>query len=398
MAWKEVSVMEERERFVLLVHAGGSNFSDLCREFQISRKTGYKFWQRYQLEGLSGLRSRSTKPKRIFKATPEEVVQVILAIKRSYGFWGGGKIRSYMLKYHSSLSVPARSTINTILDRYDLMKHRKKRTSGDAGIWLKNCPQSEGPNDLWCADYKGQFKMGNQKHCFALTITDHFSKSLLACNGRDGTSFVNTKPAFEKAFSTYGLPLNIRTDNGGPFASNGLFGLSQLSAWWLRLGIKIERIAKGRPQQNGSHERMHLTLKQETTKPPAYNLKKQNQIFDRFRSYFNDDRPHESLKGKTPSDFYETSTKKYPTEIPLPKYENHDCVRFVDDSGYVWVDHTRFYLTEALRSHPVGLRQEGEGIWSVNFMHLELGCFDSFNKKFIALTAPRPTSQGILKL
>ncbi len=267
MPWSASSVMEERLRFVARL-LDGEAMTDVCREFGISRKTGYKIFDRYKEHGLEALSDRSRRPVRYANQLPEQLESLIVRLKTEKSHWGARKIRELLVRQlDSDIRVPAKSTVHAVLDRRGLVKR-----SGGPRHWARGTPLSQGtaPNDLWCADFKGEFKLGNERYCYPLTVTDHASRFLLLCEALDSTREEPAVTAFERLFRERGLPIAIRSDNGVPFASpNALFNLSRLSVWWLRLGIAIERIKPGHPQQNGRHERMHLTLKKEATRPPT---------------------------------------------------------------------------------------------------------------------------------
>jgi transposase InsO family protein len=298
MPWKASSVMEERLRFVARL-LDGEAMTDVCREFGVSRKTGYKIFDRYKEHGLEALTDRSRRPVRYANQLPEQIEGLIVRLKAEKPHWGARKIRELLVRrLDGDVRVPAKSTIHAVLDRHGLVKrgggprHRARGTPLSAGA---------GPNDLWCADFKGEFKLGNGRYCYPLTVTDHASRFLLLCEALESTREDPACTAFERLFRERGLPFAIRSDNGVPFASpNALFNLSKLSVWWLRLGIAIERIKPGHPQQNGRHERMHLTLKKETTRPPGSNSLQQQERFDAFVREFNVERPHEALEMKCP--------------------------------------------------------------------------------------------------
>ena len=292
MPWKECQPMDERLKFVARL-LDGEKMAVVCREFGISRKTGYKIFNRYRESGLEGLQDRSRRPYRHANQLPFQIERTILRLKKEYPSWGAPKIREKLLREFSLKKPPAISTVHAVLDRHGLVKKRRSRRYKAQGTTLSD-PHT--PNGLWCADYKGEFMLGNKKYCYPLTITDYSSRYLLACEGLESTkeSFAFTQ--FECVFKEYGLPQAIRTDNGIPFASpNALFGLSKLSVWWLRLGIAIERIKPGNPQQNGRHERMHLTLKREATKPASFNFLQQQTRFDEFIEQYNNERPHQAI-------------------------------------------------------------------------------------------------------
>jgi transposase InsO family protein len=278
MPWKASSVMEERLRFVARL-LDGEPMTDVCRKFGISRKTGYKIFDRYREHGLEALSDRSRRPVRYANQLPQQIESLIVRLKSEKPHWGARKIRELLLRrLDGDVRVPATSTVHAVLDRHGLIKRSRRPRHRARGT-----PLSEGtsPNDLWCTDFKGEFKLGHGRDCYPLTITDHASRFLLLCEALESTREEPAFTAFERLFRERGLPLAIRTDNSVPFASpNALFNLSRLSVWWLRLGIAIEPIKPGRPQQNARHERMHLTLKKEATKPPAMNSLQQQARFD----------------------------------------------------------------------------------------------------------------------
>ena len=285
MPWRECSVMEERLRFVARL-LDGHGMSEVCREFGISRKTGYKIFNRYNEQGLEALADRSRRPVRYANQLPEQVERLIVDLKRDKPHWGARKIRELLVrKLAGDVRIPAKSTVHTVLDRYGLVQRARARKNRACGTPLSS---AAAPNDLWCADFKGEFKLGNGRYCYPLTVSDQASRYLLLCEALDSTKEVPVIEAFQQLFRERGLPVAIRSDNGLPFASpNGLYNLSRLSVWWLRLGIAIERIQPGHPQQNGRHERMHLTLKKEATKSAAVNFLQQQARFDRFVEVFN---------------------------------------------------------------------------------------------------------------
>lgn len=289
--------MDERMRFIARL-LDGEKMAVLCREFDISRKTGHKIFNRYKTSGLEGLTDRSRRPYRQANRLPMQIEKLVVQIKREHPSWGAPKIREKIKRLHGDLALPAISTVHAVLDRHELVDHSRRRRYKAEGTQL-SVPRR--PNDLWCADYKGEFMLADKRYCYPLTITDAASRFLIACDALTTTKERYAFTVFERVFKDFGLPLSIRTDNGVPFASpNSLFGLSKLSVWWLRLGIGIERIRPGNPQQNGRHERMHLTLKKEATKPPAKNFLQQQSKFDAFIDYFNHQRPHQALDMKYP--------------------------------------------------------------------------------------------------
>ncbi len=301
--------MDERLRFVARL-LDGEKMAVLCREFDISRKTGYKIFNRYKGCGLEGLTDRSRRPYRQANKLPFQVEKLIVQLKRERPSWGAPKIREKLRRLHSDIQLPAISTVHAVLDRHDLVKRRRLRRGYKAQGTTLSRPSE--PNDLWCADYKGEFMLADRRYCYPLTISDFASRYLLTCEGLATTKEKYAFTVFERAFKDFGLPKAIRTDNGVPFASAwALFGLSKLSVWWLRLGIRIERIKPGNPQQNGRHERMHLTLKKEATKPAAKNFLQQQAKFDEFIECYNHERPHQAINMRYPAELYEPSPRPY---------------------------------------------------------------------------------------
>src|SRR4026209_599270 len=364
MPWKEVTAVNDRMELVARLRAG-ERMSDLCREFGISRKTGYKFERRYEEHGPKGLYDFSRRPKRLARQVSAGIQTAILELKQEKPTWGAAKIQEVLRRKHPQMEMPVRSTIHDLLDRYGLVKKRAKRRRYHAYPTLRE-QDITTPNQLWCADFKGQFRMGNAKYCYPLTVTDFHSRYLLGCEAMESTKSQSAQQGFEWVFREYGLPTRIRTDNGTPFSSRSVQGLSCLSVWWIRLGIQVERIEPGKPQQNGRHERMHRTLKEEILPRSAKNLLAQQEQLDRFREDFNQRRPHEALKMKCPADFYKPSLKRYPDRLPDPVSSHHDIVRVVYGTGSVHfrgLDH--FFLSHALAGQSVGFEEEQDGIWRI---------------------------------
>src|SRR5438128_9429848 len=308
MPWKECHVMDERLRFVARL-LGGGKMAPLCAPFGISRKTGAKIFERYKDCGIAAFTDRSRRPYRQANRLSAPIEATIVRLKREYPGWGAPKIREKLRQQVPGLQLPAISTVHAVLDRHGLVKRRRRRRPPAAGTELSRAGE---PNALWCADYKGEFMLGNRRYCYPLTITDFASRYLLTCEALLTTQETFAFTVFERTFKEFGLPRVIRTDNGVPFASaHAIYGLSKLSVWWLRLGIQIERITPGHPQQNGRHERMHLTLKRDATKPAAANVLQQQARFDTFVEQFNHDRPHQALEMKVPADVYPRSPRVY---------------------------------------------------------------------------------------
>lgn len=375
MPWRECNRMDERLKFVARL-LDGEKMAVVCREFGISRKTGYKIFNRYQDYGLRGLEDRARSPYRHANKLPFQIEKAILAIKREYPSWGAPKVREKLIRQYPMIRAPAKSTVHAVLDRHGLVKRRKRRRYKAQGTPLGD---AKVPNALWCADYKGQFRLGNRQYCYPLTITDYRSRYLLACEALASTQETGAFPVFERVFKEFGLPAAIRTDNGVPFSSpHALFGLSRLSVWWLRLGICIERIQPGRPQQNARHERMHLTLKKETTNPPSYNFLQQQERFDIFIGVYNQDRPHEALGMKYPGETYTPSAREY-HHPQVPDYPFHDRTILVTQCGRLCIGRRKINLSTVFAGQYVGIREIADSIWLVSFMHYDLGFFDDDN-------------------
>ena len=384
MPWKESGLMNERLKFIGRL-LQGEKMAELCREFGISRKTGYKFWDRYQTVGFYGLSDRPRRPYRYANQLPVQLEQEILRIKRDKPSWGAPKIREILARRYPDVHSPAKSTIHCILDRHGLVTRHKKRRFKAQGTPLVS---TKTPNDLWCADFKGEFMLADRRYCYPLTITDYASRYLLACEALDSTSTAGAFDVFERTFKEFGLPQAIRSDNGQPFASgNALFGMSRLSVWWLRLGISVERIKPGNPQENGRHERMHLTLKKEATKPAGENLLQQQETFDTFIDEFNTQRPHQALDMKFPSELYIASPRPYKGVLDLD-YPFHDRTAIVTDCGRICIHTIKIHLSQAFAGQDVGLTEVQDGIWLVSFMKYDLGYFDETSRRFEPLPYP----------
>jgi putative transposase len=372
MPWKECHVMDERLRFVAR-RLEGEKMAPLCAEFGISRKTGYKIFERYKDCGVQAFTDRSRRPYRQANRLPAPIEATIVRLKRDYPGWGAPKIREKLRQQVTGVQLPAISTVHAVLDRHGLVKRRRRRHPSRAATVLS---RPTDPNALWCADYKGEFRLGNRQYCYPLTITDFASRYLLACDALLSTQASFAFTVFDRAFKEFGLPLAIRTDNGVPFASaTALYRLSRLAVWWLRLGIHLERIAPGHPQQNGRHERMHLTLKKEATKPAAPNVLQQQARFDAFVEEYNHERPHQALAMKVPADVYVPSRRVYRGLEELT-YPFHDTTITVTHCGRICFKGHKVNLSHALAGQNVGVTQVGERIWLVTFMQYDLGYFD----------------------
>lgn len=377
--------MDERLRLVARL-LDGESMSEVCREFGVSRKTGYKIFDRYKEHGLEALTDRSRRPVRYANQLPAQIESLIVAAKRDKPHWGARKIRELLVRrLAGDVRIPAKSTIHAVLHRHGLVKpigRPRQRATGT--------PLSAGadPNALWCADFKGEFKLGDGRYCYPLTVTDHASRFLLLCEALESTREDLAMTAFAHLFRERGLPAAIRSDNGVPFASpNALFNLSKLSVWWLRLGIEIERIKPGRPQQNGRHERMHLTLKQETTRPPGMNSLQQQARFDAFRDEFNAERPHEALAMKCPAELYAASPRVY-AGLPELEYPLHDRDLLVTACGRICLHRKKINVSTVLAGQKLGIKEVDDGVWIVSFMRYDLGFIDLEQKTLQPLDNP----------
>ena len=365
--------MDERLRFVAR-RLDGEKMAPLCAEFGISRKTGYKIFDRYKDDGLTAFTDRSRRPYRQANRLPAPIEATIVRLKREYPGWGAPKIREKLRQRVTGVQLPAISTVHAVLDRYHLVKRRRRRRGDAPAPTVLTRPTD--PNAVWCADYKGEFMLGNRRYCYPLTITDFASRYLLTCEALSTTQERFAFTAFDRAFKEFGLPQAIRTDNGVPFAGpTALYRLSKLAVWWLRLGIRIERIAPGHPQQNGRHERMHRTLKAEATKPAAPNVLQQQARFDTFVARYNHDRPHQALGMKVPAALYTRSARVYRGLEDL-SYPFADATFTVTHCGRICFHGRKINLSHVFAGQNVGVTQVGERIWLVTFMQYDLGYFD----------------------
>ncbi len=371
MPWKEELPMDQKTQFISEYLRDSLSFTQLCQRYHISRKTGYKWIVRYQALGPAGLLDRSRRPHASPDKTPEPVRLAIIDARRRHPSWGAKKLLKLLQRKEPQTAWPSRWTICEILKREGLVRQKtRRRKVGHPG---KPTSIVTAPNELWCVDFKGEFKTRDGHYCYPLTVTDSYSRYLIGCQGLLSTETLGAKEVFTRLFKKYGLPAAIRSDNGTPFASTALGRLSQLSVWWIRLGIRRELIEPGKPQQNGQHERMHRTLKAETTRPPEANLAKQQRLFNRFMREYNEVRPHEGIELKTSATLYEASPLVLPKEVPELVYPAHFETRLVSkNSGIRWnsqwvaVSHTCAGLY-------VGLEQVDHGLWDVYLRPVKLG-------------------------
>jgi putative transposase len=374
MAWSETCAMDERMRFVIAAGEDEAVMSEICAAFGISRQTGYKWLERYRHEGAEGLKERSRAPIRHGRARDQALVEAALALRERHPTWGPKKLRRKLGERFAEEPAPASSTIGDWLRKEGLTQARRPR---------RRCPpfsspfqSAKAPNDVWCADFKGWFATGDNKRCDPVTISDAMSRYLLRLKAVTRPDGAHVRPEFEAAFCEFGLPLSIRSDNGPPFASVGAGGLSQLAVWWIKLGVKPERIEPGKPQQNGRLERLHRTLKAETANPAAATLAEQQRRFDDFRAVYNHERPHEALDFATPASLYGASERAYPRPLREPDYPHGAAVRRVRSNGEIKWAGGLVFVSEALIGEPVAVEETEEGEWLVRFAHVELGFID----------------------
>lgn len=371
MPWRQTDPVKERAKFVVEARHGSWTMTELCQRYDISRKTGYLWLARFEAEGNAGLEERSRRPHVSPGATDPAVVTLLVRERRRHPHWGPKKLLARLRRRFPDLQLPARSTVCRILKREGLVPVRRRRRRPVQTL-AKPLGVLVAPNEVWSADYKGQFRMRDRHLCYPLTVADGYSRYLLRCEACGTTGTGEAWPVFEAAFAEYGLPERMRTDNGSPFASRAVGGLSQLAVWWLKLGIGLERIEPGHPEQNGQHERMHRTLKKEATRPPAHSYSEQQAVFDRFRKEYNKERPHEALDDRTPAELYRPSPRPLPKETPGLDYPEHFERRQVRQDGCIrW--HGQFiFVSEVLVGEPVGLEEVDEGTWSLYFGSLLL--------------------------
>jgi len=363
--------MDQKTQFIADSLRQTLTMSELCELYGISRKTGYKIVDRYLKHGPAGLEELSRRPASNPNQTPEHIVEAIITLRQRHPSWGAKKLLPLLEKRHPKWDLPARTTVCDILSREGLVrKPRSRRHIGHPG---KPSSQILAPNDVWSADFKGHFKTGDGIYCYPLTIADGFSRFLLSCQGLHSTCVAQAKPVFTRVFKEYGLPKRIRTDNGVPFATTTLARLSELSAWWVRLGILPEPIEPGKPQQNGRHERMHRTLKAETTRPAANTCRSQQRKFDCFRREFNFERPHEALDMQTPGQCYASSPRQMPDKIPPLEYPDRFEVRYVSANGGIRWNKRWVNVSITCVGEYVGLEEIDDGVWNVYFGPLKLG-------------------------
>lgn len=363
--------MDEKVKFIAIAKSGVCSFASACRQFGISREAGYELMARYNAEGERALAPRSRAPHTHPNEISEAMARALLEVKTTYVHFGPRKVRDFLILKGRRGPLPAVSTIGELLKRHGLVRPRGKRQARCAPCTEPFCTAT-APNVVWSADFKGQYRMGNRHWCYPLTLSDNASRYLLVCRGMAHPTEAGVWPHFRRAFEDYGLPSALRSDNGMPFASIGLGGLTRLAVWVLKLGIALERITPGRPDQNGRHERMHRTLKQHR-QLPRQSLAAEQRALERFRRHYNEERPHESLDGMPPARLYRPSQKPYPSSVPEPQYGDEIEVRRVRSNGQIKWHGKHVFVSDALIGEPVGLEQLDEARWQVMFCSMRLG-------------------------
>lgn len=371
--------MDQRVAFIADWLRDEWTMTELAERYGISRKTAYKWVDRYDEDAAQGLAERSRAPHTHGRATTAAICEAVLALRRKHPRWGPKKLRAILCEREPRRVWPAASTIGDLLRRAGVSEPRRR--SRYVVPLTQPLAAAQTPNDVWTADFKGWFRTADGTRCDPLTIADACSRFVLCCR-IVAPSAAGVRPWFERAFREYGLPGAMRTDNGSPFATTGAGQLSQLAVWWLKLGIQLDRIDPGHPEQNGRHERFHLTLQEETTTPPATTPRQQQARFDRMRREFNTERPHEALGQQPPARHYVPSPRPYPSRLEDPWYDATHQVRRVKPTGYIKWQGELVFISEAVRRQAVGLVETERGDWLVRFMHVELGRIDRRTRRF----------------
>lgn len=375
MPWQSTDPVNERLKFIAAHQSRAYTMSELCRRYGISRETGYTWVDRYRTDGVAGLEDRSHAPKQCPHSIDPGVAELLVSARESHPHWGPRKLLAWLAARHPEARLPAASTAGELLKREGLVRARRKRQAipPRARIPLN----ATAPNQVWSADFKGEFRTGDGIQCYPLTISDAYSRFLLCCKGLSSVKTVGAMAGFTEAFKEYGLPDAIRTDNGYPFAKATPFGLTRLNLWWTKLGIAHDRIQPGRPEQNGRHERMHRTLKAETTRPPGQDLEEQQFLFDAFRGGYDLERPHEALGQATPASVYHPSDRALPEHLPDPIYPGHCEIRRVGVNGNIGIWGHQLFLSEVLAGERVALNEVDDGVWSIFIYQRLLGRLDA---------------------
>ena len=391
MGYLETRVVDKRMRFVLAVEAGEEAVAALCRRFGLSRKSGYKWLERYRAAGVDGLSDRSRAPLSHPRAVPAAIFEACLAVRHAHPTWGPVKVRAWLERRTPDVRWPAASTIGALFDRAGLtVKRKRRRRAVPSRAPFASCDEA---NAVWCTDFKGWFRTGDGSRCEPLTLEDAHSRYLLRCVAPARCDAAHVWPVFDAAFREYGLPLRLRSDNGPPFASTGAGGLSRLAVKVIKAGVVPERIAPGKPQQNGRLERLHLTLLEDTASPPAQTLAQQRRRLGDFQRVYNEERPHEALGNDTPAEHYRPSPRRWDGVLRAPAFAPDDALRRVRRSGEIKWQGATIYLSQALAGEPVGLAEQPDGSWLVRYGPVELGVIDHRGDR---LKRPKRPARGLV--
>jgi len=391
MPWKGVTVSEQRENFLRDHNLCYYSVTELSERYSISRKTAYKWIERNEQFGKAGLEDLSRRPLSCPWQTASKISEALVELRQAHPRWGPDKLLDVMHRRHPRWGLPSVSTAARILSNQGLVREKRRHRRAHPG-----CPQhvAEAPNEIWGADYKGQFRLGKGGYCFPQTVSDLNSRFLLGCDGHQRVDGEQTEAHFYRLFIIYGLPEGIRTDNGVPFAGNGLARLSTLAVWWIKLGIYPELIEPGHPEQNGVHERMHRTLKQETTCPPADTMEQQQRRFDEFRKEYNEERPHEALGMKRPSEVYRASPRKMPKNIEVYDYPLNSLVRRVSRCGTIRVFGLQVFVSQTLNEEYVALEEVDDGMYDLYFCFYLIGRYELKTNQIHDIISRVPLSMG----
>jgi putative transposase len=389
MVWLETCGVEERMRFVMAVEEQTDAFAVVCRQFGVSRKTGYKWLERYQSTGFAGLLERSRAPLHRPNTVTDVIADRCLSVRRAHPTWGPIKVKAWLERREPAIDWPATSTIGALFDREGLTVRRRFRRRGPpSSMPFASC---EAANDVWCIDFKGWFLTADGSTCEPLTLSDAASRYLLRCQSMSCTDTAHVWPVLDAAFREFGLPHRLRSDNGPPFASRGAGGLSRLSVKVIKAGVTPERIAPGKPQQNGRLERLHLTLLQDTASPPAHSLREQIGRLHAFQRLYNEERPHAALGNDTPSEHYAPSPRRFDGILREPDYAADLTVRRVRSNGEIKWQGNMIYINGALAGEPIGLAEHAAGGWTAYYGPVALGVV---NHSADRLRIPRRKTDG----
>lgn len=384
MPWQELSPVNLRMQFLTEWQTGLWSMTELCADYGISRKSGYKWVERYEAIGPAGLCDQSRRPRHSPHATAPPLVQQLVDWRRRHPTWGARKLLTIAKRHDADAAWPSRSTVCELLKARGLVRARRRRHARAPA--RPSAAAIARPNETWTVDFKGQFRTRDGVYCYPLTVRDGFSRYVLRCDALLTTSYDTTRPCFERAFAQYGLPERLRSDNGVPFAGAGFAGLSRLAVWWIRLGIFPDRIAPGHPEQNGSHEQFHRVLKAETARPPAGTARAQQARFTHFRIEYNEQRPHEALGDAVPADYYQPSSRPLPARLPPLEYPGHWEVRRVSPIGQISWRGRELFVSETLAGEDLGLEEVADGLWTVHYATVALGRLNERERRLYPIT------------